>query len=367
MRIISKKKVIATLNILTENNLDATVFMCSDSYHDSSIEYLTGFRQERIGAFSCLVATKKKMTLIVSAMDSDQAHADAEVEEIIEIKKSRFGEVLKEALGKSKNIGISSDMPMWMIGMLKGRKTLDISREILNIRSIKEPKEIELIKSACSITNHGIKFIEKELCHFRNCKELSIELESKMLRKGADEIAFSTLATSGKRGLWIHPYPAASHDNIKNIGLVDFGVRIGGYCSDVTVPFTKGNLTEKQKLMLKTVKDAYSESVSRIDVGEETNAIFDVANNIITKNGFEFKHSLGHGIGLDVHEFPNISPKPHDKKQLIKWKPTILKENMVFTIEPGVYEKDGGFRLENDFLLTRKGPKKLTNSRFLEF
>jgi Xaa-Pro aminopeptidase len=366
MRIISKNKINELREKLKEKKVDALLLLNSAPIHDSSIEYLTGFRQERNQAFSCLIFKKEKSVLIVSSLDYDQACAEAMVDEIICIKKSRFGKILKETLGKSKNLGIcESIFPVSMAKRIR-KHFIDVEDILLNMRAVKEPKEIYLIEKSCSITNHGINVIEKELAKTKNCRELVINLEAELMRRGADELAFSTLMTSGKRGLWVHPYPSVACEKIGNLGLVDFGARVKGYCSDVTVPFVKGGLNNFQKKMLATVKQAYSRSVEKLETGIGASEIFETADSIIVNNGFVFKHSLGHGIGLDVHEYPNLSPKPRDKKLLEKWKETELKENMVFTIEPGIYTHQGGLRLENDFLLTRKGPRQLTRSRVLE-
>jgi Xaa-Pro dipeptidase len=148
--------------------------------------------------------------------------------------------------------------------------------------------------------------------------------------------------------------------------LVDFGIRYKGYCSDVTIPFTISRLSEKQKKIVKTVEEAYQNAIDSIKIGIPTWKIHDAAEKVIKRNGFEFKHSVGHGIGLDLHDLPNLSPKPRTKEELKDWKEFELKENMIFTIEPGVYEtRIGGIRLENDILL-KKVPKILTNSKLIQ-
>ena len=170
-----------------------------------------------------------------------------------------------------------------------------------------------------------------------------------------------------KRQAYIHPEPSYSKEKIqRGLGLIDFGVTYQGYCSDITIPFSIGRLTEKQKRIVKTTEEAYRKSVDTLEIGKLTWKIFDVAEKVIEKNGFEFKHSLGHGLGLDVHDAPNLSPKPKAKEELKEWKEVKLQEGMVFTIEPGVYVPEvGGCRLENDFLMTKKGPEILTRSEFL--
>ena len=181
------------------------------------------------------------------------------------------------------------------------------------------------------------------------------------------ELAFPTIVTSGKRSAYIHPYPSFSNQKIQDgLGLVDFGVRYKGYCSDVTVPFTLGKISSKQKKIVQTVKEAYEKAIETLKISVPTWKVHESVESLIKKNGFKFKHSLGHGLGLELHDVPSLSPKPKSKEVLKEWKEVKLKENMVFTIEPGVYEpKIGGCRLENDVLMTKKIPKVLTNSRVI--
>lgn len=148
--------------------------------------------------------------------------------------------------------------------------------------------------------------------------------------------------------------------------MIDFGIRYRDYCSDVTIPFTVSNISEKQRKIVKTVEQAYDRAIDTIKIDIPTWQVHDSAEKVIKENGFEFKHSVGHGIGLEAHDPPNLSPKPKTKEELKHWKEFKLKENMIFTIEPGIYEqKIGGLRLENDILLKKK-PKILTNSGLMQ-
>ena len=366
MRIVSKRKLESIRIDMQKKGIDSLLLLNMAPIHDSGIEYITGFRQERNQAFGCLVFGRDRTTLLVSSLDYDQACEEASADEIIQVRKSGIVSLLKQSLGKYRRLGISESIfPLSLARKLRV-KMVDFSHELLSARSIKEPGEIALIRKSCSIASHGVKVIQDEIGSAKSCVELAIILESELRRKGAEELAFPTLITSGKRGLWIHPYPSVACDRIGSTGLVDFGARVGGYCSDVTVPFARGRLNMTQKNMIHAVRDAYSRSVELLEAGAAAADVFEAADAVIASRGFEFKHSLGHGIGLDVHEYPNISPRPSDRRVLAKWKPVTLEENMVFTIEPGVYTRNGGIRLENDFLLTRRGPIQLTKSRLVE-
>ncbi|MCX6821641.1 MAG: Xaa-Pro peptidase family protein [Candidatus Aenigmarchaeota archaeon] len=369
MRIISNKKLEGFRKKIEEKKLDSALFLTSDPIHDVNIEYFTGFLQQFF-SFSCLLMVKDKWILTVSPLTYDQAMKDAEVDEIINLERydRSLTKVLKEKLKKVKSVGILEDVfPYRIFRKFKHLRFQDISDIILEIRSVKEPKEIERINKACQIANHGIKVIEKNLSKNMTEKELALILEQELINKGADELSFPTIVASGKRSAYIHPYPSFSKQKIQDgLGLVDFGARYKGYCSDVTVPFIAGKISSKQKKIVQTVEDAYKKAIENIKIGLPTWKLHVSTENFIKKNGFEFKHSLGHGLGLEIHDYPFLSPKPKNKEALKEWKEVKLKENMVLTIEPGIYEpKIGGCRLENDLLVTNKKPKSLTKSRLI--
>lgn len=368
MRLISNKKIEQFREKLSEKNIDLALFLTSEPIHDVNIEYFTGFQQARFYSFSCLLMTQEKITLIVSPLSYDRAVEQAEADEIINLMDydRSLTKVLKEKLKGIKSVGVLEDIfPYKLYRKFPNLNFQDISNLILEIRSVKEPKEIDRIRKACEITNYGIKIIEENLSENITDMELGLILEQELIRKGADELSFPTILTSGKKSAFIHPYPQFLGERIqKGLGLVDFGVRYKGYCSDVTVPFVLGSIPEKERKIVQTVQDAYERTIQNLKVGVPTWEVYESVEGLIKKNGFEFKHGLGHGLGLKLHDLPTISRKPKDKDELKNWKEVRLKENMIFTIEPGIYVPGiGGCRLENDVLMTKKGPKVLTKSR----
>jgi Xaa-Pro aminopeptidase len=369
MKVISEQKIEQFKDELNKRKIDVALFLTSEPIHDVNIEYFTGFQQVRFFSFSCLIVSNNKLILIISPLSYDQALKEAEADEIINLThyKNSLTKVLKEKLKRFKTVGIvEKNFPYGLSKKLKV-KFKDISDIILELRSIKEPEEIKRIEKACRITNQGIKFIERSLSQKITEKDLALNLQQELTKKGADELSFPTIVTSGKRSTFIHPHPSFTDKKIqKGLGLVDFGVRYKGYCSDVTVPFTVSKLSTKQKKIVETVEEAYQRAIDTIKIGIPTWKVHESAEKTIKKNGFEFKHSIGHGIGLDVHDLPSLSPKPRTKEELKDWKEFNLKENMIFTIEPGVYDsRIGGIRLENDVLM-KKEPKILTNSRLIQ-
>jgi len=363
---ISKKRFNLFKKRLKEKNIDIALFICQGTIHDFNIQYFTDFPQEKGFSFSCLLVDNKR-TLLVPQSEFERAKK-CDAEKIVSLERKRnLHDFLKKKLKQKIKVGIVENIfPYSIVSKYPKVNFIDISDIFSEIRSTKDSIEIKRIKKSCNIANYGIKVIQKNLSTKITERELALLLEEEMRKKGADGLSFPTIVATGKRSMYIHAYPTFSNKKIsKGLGLVDFGARYKGYCSDVTVPFSIGRLSEKQKKIVNTVIEAYRKSVESLEIGKPTWQVYNVAKNIIEKNGFEFKHSLGHGLGVEVHDVPGLSPKPEDKKELRNWKETKLQKNMIFTIEPGVYEKNNGCRLENDILMGKR-PKILTKSRFFE-
>jgi Xaa-Pro aminopeptidase len=240
---------------------------------------------------------------------------------------------------------------------------------------IKTRKEIELLKKSAMITDSCIKVIEDSLKDDLTEEELRKRINSKIRSQGAG-LSFQTLVACGNRSAMIHPKPHASKAVISGIGYADFGASYKGYKTDITVPFIKGPIGKKERRIVDTTLRSYKLATSSIRIGDLCWKLFKKIYDFEKANGFELKHGLGHGVGKKIHEYPFLVMPKKEKLKRKKterkkrnWKTimkTVFRENMVFTIEPGVYvENVGGCRLENDFLITRNGPKVLTHSRLI--
>lgn len=347
---------------LGESKIDVALFLTAEPIHDVNIQYFTDFQQETYHSFACFLVTQKSTTLILSSLDYNRANGK-EADEVVE-KKAPLADMLNSRIKKKQVIGVIEALFPYKLSK-KFRRIRDITGIVSGLRSVKEPEEIEAIRKACNITNRGIKFITGNLEEGLREKELALELERFLSKMGAEGMSFPTIVTSSKRSAQIHPFPSFSNQRIKRgLGYVDFGVRYKGYCSDVTVPFSVGTLTEKERKIADTVKESYTKSLETLRNGIETWKIYEAAERVIKERDFELKHGLGHGLGLEVHDAPSISPKPEKTKD---WKEVKIRKNMTFTIEPGVYVPGvGGSRLENDFLMKRKGFEVLTKSKFFK-
>ncbi len=235
---------------------------------------------------------------------------------------------------------------------------------------IKTAKEIRLLKTSARISNSCIGLIEKSLREGVTESELAQRVRKNMKSQGAT-LSFQTLVGSGDRASMIHTKPHTTDRIIKGLGYIDFGASYKGYKTDVTVPFIKGKVGRREERIARVGLAAYNLATKSVKIGEPCWRLHERVDNFLRKNGFKMMHGLGHGLGKHVHEDPAIfKPRKRLKgKRLKLWKrlrKITFAPGMVFTIEPGIYVKGfGGFRIENDFLLTRSGPTILTKSRLL--
>ncbi|MEO3994026.1 MAG: aminopeptidase P family protein [Desulfurococcaceae archaeon TW002] len=227
----------------------------------------------------------------------------------------------------------------------------DVSLQITTQRSIKEPEEIELIVRALKISENSFTKLLNEGVRNLSEKELAARLDSYMRLGGADGIAFETIVASGPNSAYPHAYPTDKKVG-EDVVVFDFGARFMSYCSDTTRTLVLG-ANEEAKKALEAVSNALNTATDVIMEGIKSSEPDSVAREVLRKYGLEnyFIHSLGHGVGLEVHERPRLAQGIEDT----------LLEGMVVTIEPGVYiHNKFGIRLEN-LVVVRKNKAETLN------
>ena len=223
------------------------------------------------------------------------------------------------------------------------------------LRIVKSADEIENIKKAAQITDlafsHILDFIEIGMTE----KEIALELEHFMRQNGADDIAFSTIAACSERSALPHAKPTDRKVKHGDIVLMDFGCRYNGYCSDMTRTVAVGGATEKQIQVYNIVLSAQKAALEKIRGGASSLEVDGAARDVIKDAGFgdKFVHSLGHGVGLDIHEMPAVS----------SLKERTLQPGCCITVEPGIYlEGEFGVRIEDLVVVTEDGYINLVSS-----
>lgn len=238
-------------------------------------------------------------------------------------------------------------------------------------RMVKTKREIKLLEKSAKISNSCIKIIEQSLKEDKITeKEITHRIRKKLKEQNARQ-SFRIIVACGKRSAMIHPKPRYTDKLITGMGYVDFGASYKGYKTDITVPFVKGKIGKKERKIIRTVLQAYKIAITSIKIGMPCWKLYEKVDNFLKRHGFNMFHSLGHGIGLKIHEPPTIGmPKKLRNKKKLRWerlKKIKFQEHMVFTIEPAIYVRGlGGCRIENDFLLKNKRLKNLTDSNLIK-
>lgn len=224
---------------------------------------------------------------------------------------------------------------------------------IEQLRIVKTREEIEILKDAAKIADdafeHILSFIKPGVREI----DVANELEYFMRKQGATSSSFDIIVASGVRSSL--PHGVASDKKIATGELVtlDFGALYKGYCSDITRTVAVGDISDELKEIYTVVLTAQEKAVANIKPGMTGIEADAIARDYITEQGYGhyFGHGTGHGIGLEVHEEPRLSPRAK----------TVLQENMVVTVEPGIYVPNvGGCRIEDDIVLTETGNERLT-------
>jgi len=236
-----------------------------------------------------------------------------------------------------------------------GTKFSSFGKAIEEMRQIKTPGEIAKIRKANSITIAALKSVRKFIKPGMRETEVAAHLEHAIRLGGAHTSAFNLIIASGPNSC--HPHHITSHRKLKNNEpvLIDIGVDYFGYKSDLTRVFFLGKITSLMRRVYDAVCEANRLSIARVAAGVPIKDIDACARRHLARLGLAkyFKHSLGHGVGLEIHEAPRISPAEKGR----------LKSGMVFTVEPAVYLPGKfGIRIEDMVLVKNSACEVLSGS-----
>jgi Xaa-Pro aminopeptidase len=235
----------------------------------------------------------------------------------------------------------------------EGREWVPLSKEIAPLRGLKETAEVEAMAEAARLNAEAFDEVLPLIRPGAVEREIALALEFALRRRGGEEKAFDFIVASGPRGAM--PHGVASERKIGDGELVtiDFGVRLGGYHSDETVTVAVGEVAPELRRIFDTVLEAHDRALAAVRPGASLREIDAVARDHIAAAGYGdyFGHGLGHGVGLEVHEYPTLNTRSDETAQ----------PGMVFTVEPGIYVPElGGVRIEDMVLVTAEGGRQLT-------
>ncbi len=226
---------------------------------------------------------------------------------------------------------------------------------LYSLRSVKSQDELKIMEQAQKLTDDTFEYILDFIKVGKTEKAIALEMEFYMRRLGSEGVAFDFIVVSGENSSVPHGTPTDRIIQNGDFITMDFGANISGYKADMTRTVAVGLVSEKQRIVYDTVLKAQLEALKQIKAGAVCSNIDKVARDIIDNAGFNgcFGHSLGHSVGIEVHEAPGFSQRDN----------TILKSGMVISVEPGIYlENEFGVRIEDVISVTDSGCYNLTKS-----
>lgn len=321
-----------------------------------NVFYLSGFR----GDDSMLLVRPGRTVLLTDGRYTEQAEQETREVEILSRKKGMMptaGLAVQKA--GIKTLGVEAEsLTVAQAEDLKaalGRTALKPVRGMVQRqRIVKDASEIAVIRRAVTITEQA--FLQT-LPHVRvgmTERELAHILDRTMIELGAEGPAFDTIVAAGERGSLPHAIPTNRRIRSGEAILFDWGARLEGYCADLTRVAFVDKIPPIYQRIYPLVLTAQRRAVARVRAGRKTGEVDAVARGYLKahRHGKDFRHSLGHGLGLDVHESPSLS----------RGVDIALRAGMVVTVEPGVYLPGrAGVRIEDLLLVTRKGHESLTS------
>jgi Xaa-Pro aminopeptidase len=337
----------------TDQKVDAMLI----SKHED-VGYFCGFT----GEDATLLVGPRWTVLITDGRFGQQGPRECPDIEVI-IRKKGMAETIKKTLEgrKVRSLGVqAADLSAATVEaftkVLGVRRVKTLTDIVAPLRACKDDEEVRMIRKAASIAQKAfLRLTSRGPKAFvgRSEREVAAELEYLMRLEGADAAAFETILAAGPHACDCHYKPDSTKIRAGQSVLIDFGARVGGYCSDLTRTIFTGKIPPKIGEIYPIVRDAQTAGINALRAGTLLKTPDAAARKVIVDAGFgkEFVHGLGHGLGREVHEAPGLGAKG----------PGRLRSGMVVTVEPGIYLPGvGGVRIEDDILVTPDGPKRLS-------
>lgn len=340
-------------------DLDAIVILNDgDPFLDSTFKYLT---EQTSGTFEGSVAIINKdgrLDVIVSILEEETAMSGKGNVHVYR-KGADRDQFIRDALKGARKVGFNMHSASYsMVEYIKKTaediEICDATAAIASTVSIKDSKEIKLIRKACGISSQVAKEIPDMLAEGISEKEVAFRMDVRMRELGGTGNAFDTISAFGANSSRPHHSPTEYKLRKGDAALFDFGTKYDGYCSDMTRTVFFSRPQKILERAYETVLEAQTVGMEQYRDGAEAKAADLAAREVIDNSEFKgkFIHSFGHGIGMEVHQNISVSPKSEQ----------ILKEGNIVSAEPGIYiPGTGGIRIEDTCLITKNGYERLTD------
>lgn len=329
---------------------------------DPNFFYISGYTNGLFEGNMLFLFPDRHIEVLTNPLEEQAARQKADY--TIHVEKSRdrsqrkkiIASVLKGCRRVGVNFGgVSHGGYQEVEKLLGGRKIVDVSDALSKSRMIKDPDELETMSKAGRIISEVMNSVPVTVEDGMTEKALKAKIDYEMLEEGADSPSFESIVAFGENSALPHYSPGERKLRSGDTILVDIGARYHLYCSDITRTFYFGQARAEQKEAYAKVLEAQTTAISAIHEGVTGKSVHLLAAKVIEESKFKgrFTHSLGHSLGLEVHDGDGLSLRnPHK-----------LKEDMVMTVEPGIYlPGKGGVRIEEDVVVTKDSCRLLTTS-----
>ena len=336
--------------------------------------YLSGFKAEDgqlTESSGSLLITETASLLLTDSRYTTEAETEAVDFEVITLKKG-IANGLPELFNRlgTKRLGFDENHVTWGLHQEVAKKLKKLSPTVRlfplkgfveELRQVKDKDEVRAMQRSSDLMSDILAEIFAALSPGVTEKQLSWQIEGLAREGGADGLAFPSIVASGPNSALPHAVPMDRKIRAREPITFDVGVKVDGYCCDMTRTIFLDDPTPKFRKIYRTVRQAQLAALKQIRPGLKSTVPDSTARRIIRDAGFGdyFGHSLGHGVGLATHEGPRLGPE----------KPVVLKEGMVVTDEPGIYiPRQGGVRLEEMVVIEKNGARILTrDDHFYDF
>ena len=348
-------RIEALRNLFSPKELDG--YIVADG---KNMEYFTGFS----GGSALLVPVEGESILSVFGVNYEAAKEEAKD---AKVELIRSGEDLHGRLAdkvgrlKLRRIGFDSlrASSYLKIKKLLADAELEVSEDLVwSLRKVKDETELAFMEKAAELTSRGMKTAFEVMGAGLRERDVATEVEYEMRKSGSDGVAFETIVNSGPRSAFPHG-GCGDREILKgDLVVIDIGAKHQSYVADLTRAMIVGEPSARQHEIYETVRKAQTLSVNAMRAGVEAKIVDKVAREHIAEAGYGeyFVHSLGHGVGLDVHEPPALGPRSKD----------VLVSGNVVTVEPGIYiPKFGGVRIEDTVVVLDEKAEKLTKAPYI--
>jgi len=353
-----KERVEGLVSQFQENELDGVLISAPENRR-----YLSGFS----GSAGYLLITKTNAVLVTDSRYTEQAAKQSPDFDVRQVRGG-WGWLTDEMKSSGvKKLGFESqDMSVSaynsLIEAIKADSSLgDVSMIpapglVENQRIIKDKEELSTLQLAIDAADQAMDQVCPLITPGMTEREVAWKMEMAMRSFGADAISFDTIVAAGPNGAMAHHQPSDYVIKQSDPIVIDMGAKVGGYCSDLSRSIAVGEPDETFNKIYDTVLGAQLTAINTVQIGMTGEETDNLSRDVISEAGYgdNFGHSLGHGVGLAIHENPHVGPRS----------PDVLELNTVFTVEPGIYLSGwGGIRIEDIVILGENGAVPMSKAR----